>query len=115
MPQNNETKTCSKCKGTGSVHTLHVDGGRCWSCNGSGVKTWVSLETWKVREEESRKYHMGRVAEEAETAKREASEMPAHRQNRKAQLLRDVETLRGEWLRLANRTDETTKKRGTWE
>ncbi len=110
-----DTKPCSRCKGTGSVDCLHVDQGRCWSCTGSGVKTWVSLETWKVREEESRKHHMNRVAEEAETLKRKASEMPAHRPHAKAQMLRDVETLRAEWLRLANRVGEVTRKRGSWE
>ena len=39
MTTNFETKPCTRCNSEGGIDSfLHVDGGRCWSCGGSGRK-----------------------------------------------------------------------------
>jgi Zn-finger nucleic acid-binding protein len=46
------TKTCRRCKGTGTTSHKHVEMGRCFRCNGTGIdpgtKAKVVRSKWEV-------------------------------------------------------------------
>lgn len=66
------SRSCSKCSGTGRLHT-QVDGGRCWSCGGSGqtsvlVSSARATERRRIRRDAERQAQREAHSEELDQA-----------------------------------------------
>lgn len=66
------SRSCSKCSGTGRLHT-QVDGGRCWSCGGSGqtsvlVSSARATERRRIRRDAERQAQRETHSEELDQA-----------------------------------------------
>ena len=96
MPQNNETKTCPKCKGRGNLPhfaTQH-DNGTCTKCKGKGDLRFTSVEAHNTSVSEVVELELNRIQDQANTVK---ANFASSRRTNPAVLDKRLAPLRAAW------------------
>ena len=116
MPQNNDTQTCSKCKGRGYLphFATQNDPGTCRKCKGKGELKYTSVEAHNNMTRAIVDMELSRIEEEAQKIK---ENFESSRRTSPAVLEKRLTPLRARWASVKSgdaHRQYREVKRGYW-